>query len=185
MNDGTDGSRGSRRRAGPRRAGVLAAALAGIALLASACGSGSGGGSSAAARETAYQKAVSYTRCMRSHGVPGFPDPTSQGTFIPTGIDPNSPQFQSAMRTCHHLLPAGRGQRSAAQQQQVEIDALKIAACVRAHGIPNFPDPVFAGSTVEFKPPPGKRVSFGSPQLQSAFQACRALQKARNKGGGS
>lgn len=186
MNDGTDGSRGSRRRAGPRRAGVLAAALASIALLAAACGgSGSSATSGATAYKTAYQKALSYTRCMRSHGVPGFPDPTSQGTFIPTGIDPHSPQFQSADSTCHHLLPAGRGQRTAAQQQQVEINALKIAACVRAHGIPDFPDPVFSGSTVEFQPPPGKRVSFGSPQLQSAFQTCRALQKARNKGGGS
>jgi hypothetical protein len=120
---------------------------------------------------------------MRSHGVPGFPDPASQGTFIPTGIDPNSPQFQSAMRTCHHLLPAGRGQRTAAQQQQVEISALKIAACVRSHGIPGFPDPVFLGTTVEFKAPKGVYIS--SSQLQSAMQACRPLQKVRNKGGGS
>jgi len=116
MNDGTDSSRGSRRRARPTRAGALVAALAGIALLASACGGGSGG-SAAAAGATAYQQALSYTRCMRSHGVPGFPDPTSQGTFIPTGIDPHSPQFQSAMRTCHHLLPAGRGQRSSSSSR--------------------------------------------------------------------
>jgi hypothetical protein len=184
MNDGTDGGRGSRRRAGPRRAGALAAALAGIALLASACGGGRpGSGSPAAAGTTAYQQALSYTSCMRWHGVPGFPDPTSQGTFIPTGIDPHSPQFQSAMRTCHHLLPAGSGQRTAAQQQQVESNALKFAVCVRAHGIPGFPDPVFLGTTVDFKVPKG--LSQSSPRFLSAMRTCRTLQKAQPKGGTS
>jgi hypothetical protein len=181
MNDGTDGSRGSQRWARPTRAGALAAALAGIALLASACGGGSpGSGSPAAAGATAYQKALAYTRCMRSHGVPGFPDPTSQGTFIPTGIDPHSPQFQSAMRTCHHLLPAGSGQRTAAQQQQVESNALKFAVCVRTHGIPGFPDPVFLGTTVDFKVPKGLDQSL--PQFLSAMRTCRTLQQAQHKG---
>jgi hypothetical protein len=120
---------------------------------------------------------------MRSHGVPGFPDPTSQGTFLPTGIDPHSPQVQSAMRTCHHLLPAGRGQRTAAQQQQVEDSALKFAACIRAHGIPGFPDPVFIGSTVDFKVPKG--LDQNSPRFLSALRTCQALQQAQYKGSAS
>jgi hypothetical protein len=61
------------------RQGLLAAALAGTALLAAACGSG---GPPAAAGTTAYQKALAYSQCMRSHGVPGFPDPQSNGAIL-------------------------------------------------------------------------------------------------------
>jgi hypothetical protein len=182
MSDDT-GSRGQRRPARMRRAGALACAMAGTALLATACGGGGHPAAGAGSGVTAYQKALSYTRCMRSHGVPGFPDPTSQGTFLPTGIDPHSPQVQSAMRTCHHLLPAGRGQRTAAQQQQVEDSALKFAACIRAHGIPGFPDPVFIGSTVDFKVPKG--LDQNSPRFLSALRTCQALQQAQYKGSAS
>lgn len=30
---------------------------------------------------TNTQKALSYARCMRSHGVPSFPDPTTSGVY--------------------------------------------------------------------------------------------------------
>jgi hypothetical protein len=49
--------------------------------------------------------------CMRSHGVPDFPDPTFQNntvTFnIPPSIDKNSPQARSAVAICRKLIPAG------------------------------------------------------------------------------
>jgi hypothetical protein len=42
--------------------------------------------------------------CMRSHGYPDFPDPSVQqgqaSVTLPSGIDPDSPQFQSAQRLC-------------------------------------------------------------------------------------
>ena len=49
---------------------------------------------------------LTYARCMRSHGVVNFPDPTSKGLGAMNGIDMNSPQFQSASRACQPLLPA-------------------------------------------------------------------------------
>jgi hypothetical protein len=55
-----------------------------------------------------YLKAA---RCMRSHGVSDFPDPTFQNnnvTFnIPSSIDTNSSQFKSAAATCVNLIPQG------------------------------------------------------------------------------
>jgi hypothetical protein len=49
--------------------------------------------------------------CMRSHGVPDFPDPTFANntvTFdIPSNIDPNSPQARTAVATCAKLIPPG------------------------------------------------------------------------------
>ena len=45
---------------------------------------------------------------MRSHGVPNFPDPSGGGGFNlnGTGINPQSPSFESAQQRCFKLLPA-------------------------------------------------------------------------------
>jgi hypothetical protein len=55
-----------------------------------------------------YLKAAA---CMRSHGIPDFPDPTFQNntvTFnIPPSIDKNSPQARSAVAICQKLIPTG------------------------------------------------------------------------------
>jgi hypothetical protein len=46
--------------------------------------------------------------CMRSHGVPSFPDPTSQQ--FPTQMpDPSSPAYKSAQNACKAFGP-GNGQ---------------------------------------------------------------------------
>jgi hypothetical protein len=53
---------------------------------------------------------LAFARCMRSHGVPSFADPTARGLTPPAGIDPNSSTFQSATQACHRFLPgAGQG----------------------------------------------------------------------------
>jgi hypothetical protein len=56
---------------------------------------------------------VKFVWCMRKHGETGFPDPTANGKFQLNGganpIDPNSPQFKSAMSACRSLLPPGSG----------------------------------------------------------------------------
>ena len=46
--------------------------LAGIVLLAAACGGGSAG-PAASPGQALYQQELTYSRCMRSHGVPDFP----------------------------------------------------------------------------------------------------------------
>jgi hypothetical protein len=48
-----------------------------------------------------------FAQCMRAHGVANYPDPDSAG-HIPgvrrLGVDPNSPQFQTADDACKHYL---------------------------------------------------------------------------------
>jgi len=60
------------------------------------------------ADQTEYLNAA---RCMRSHGVPDFPDPTfgnNTVTFnIPPNIDRNSPQAKAAVAICVQLIPSG------------------------------------------------------------------------------
>jgi len=179
MND-SPGPGPGRRWARLRRAALAAAALALIGLLATACGGGSspaaaGGGS------THVQAALAYARCMRAHGVPDFPDPDSNGQF---NVDPHSTSSQetAANHACNHLLNVG-GQMDQRQQELPQL--LRYARCMRAHGVPNFPDPHYTGGGIGR---PGGQLGFAgpglkhpSPQVQSANHACQHLLR----GGGS
>lgn len=173
MNEHSGAGRGR-----PRRAGVLAAAVAGTALLVAACG---GGGSPAAAGKSGtYQKALAYAHCMRSHGVPAFSDPTSNGTISTSRIDLNSPEFSSARGACQYLQAGISFQLSPAQRQALLNSALKLAACMRAHGIADWPDPrpqdmSTSGGVIAIGiGPRGKTFASerNSPQFQSAMKAC-------------
>jgi hypothetical protein len=52
-------------------------------------------------------KLLKFAQCMRKNGVSNFPDPSGNGTMQITGVNPSSPQFQSALQTCRSLLPPG------------------------------------------------------------------------------
>jgi hypothetical protein len=209
MNDDSRRGHGARRR-WPRRAAALAA-MACMVLLATACGSGSSPRASATGGPTREQRALAYAQCMRSHGVPDFPDPDSNGDFNlgsnqagggskRSGSNSGSsqgnsgssqgnsvtPQERSADHVCHHLLN-GSHEMSQSQQQHVMSQLVRYAQCMRAHGVPNFPDPEITNGGIGvpsgfgFNMPPG--LDEGSPQFQSANQACESI--ARNaKGGG-
>jgi len=51
--------------------------------------------------------------------------------------------------------------------------AVKYAQCMRANGVPNFPDPREDNGRVEMLI--GSVVNPGSAQVQKAMQACRSL----------
>ncbi len=88
-----------------------------------------------------------FANCMRSHGMPGFPDPSSNGTISVSGTVSQSAQFQAADNTCRELLPNG-GIPTAAQQAQGLAQLLKFSVCMRAHGISDFPDPTSEGTRI-------------------------------------
>jgi len=156
-----------------RRWGVLAAGIAATALLAAACGGG--GPTPMSGAQTAYERALAYSQCMRAHGVPGFPDPRSNGAIL-TGpqdhLAQGSPTFVAANKACQHLLPKTRPM-TAAQQRQVTAQALKFVACMRAHGLPGMADPAVSANGISLQIPNG--VKPNSPVFRSAQQACRKL----------
>jgi hypothetical protein len=136
MNDATSGRRRQRWLWWPR-AGLLAI-VAGIALMAAACSSspstagdpgkapatvGPTSSPSSTGKTTSDQKQLAYSRCMRSHGVPGVPtsmpsvepgaqpSPTSANwqaaaPASASGPAPGSPQWQAAQQACRSLMPA-------------------------------------------------------------------------------
>lgn len=127
----------------------------GIATGLTACGSSgnssTNSSSTAGGRQTQAQTqaAFQFARCMRSHGVPGFPDPTTRAfkfALTPSSGNARSPSFRSAVTACRHLLPdGGPSSESPARTQARIAAALAFARCLRSHGFPNFPDPTSSG----------------------------------------
>jgi hypothetical protein len=148
-----------------------------------ACGGGSGqaGGTGTSAKADAG-KFLEFSTCMRSHGVPNFPDPRSGGGIQispSSGLNPQSPAFQAARNRCRKILPGGGP--GARKPTKAEFTAgLTFARCMRSHGLPNFPDPlasapagsgpIIALQGMMFKPGPG--FDPGSPAFQQAASHC-------------
>jgi hypothetical protein len=177
MNDKTGGTRG------PRRAGALAA-MAAVAVLATACGTSSDPSTdiSASGGPATVARLDALARCMRGHGAPTFPDPGTSGGFnlttTPNGpsgaIDIDSRQIQAAYRACRHLLADGgpnlsQLQRRIRQREQQALPRLaEFARCMRGHGVPDFPDPTPSGLDLK-----NAGISPMSPQFQAALRACQ------------
>ena len=120
---------------------------------------------------TQQNGALAFARCMRSHGVPNYPDPTSSGLVKESlqQLGVSSSRFQSASSDCNHLLPKGGSGPNPAQVQRVRAQALQFSQCVRSHGLPNFPDP---GSDGRIPDPAIVGINQGSPKFEAANQAC-------------
>jgi hypothetical protein len=178
------------------RAGLLAVALACGALVLAACGGSSGpqvAGSGSAPKTAASSSPGSganlleYANCMRSHGLPDFPDPDSSGGFpMPQNIDPNSPQYQAAANACKAYQGPGLN-LTPAREEQIETHALEFAQCMRSHGVPNYPDPVikFSNGGVSESQDAGPRsgIDPNSPTFQAAQKSCQSLEKVGGNGG--
>ena len=146
-----------------RTIAILAAVV--LTLLAAACG----GSSSSATLKTG---ALGFSQCMRSNGVSRFPDPDTSGAIPKEGLQQlgvSGSRFQAAQSACRHLLPNGGSGPTAAQVQQVKGLSLSFARCVRAHGVPNFPDPDSSGRIPD---PATAGINQGSPKFEAANQAC-------------
>ena len=128
----------------------------------------------AANQSTNTQKALVYSRCMRSHGVPKFPDPSSSGAFPKVSaqqVGVSSSQLQAAQNHCRYLLPNGGSGASQTQLQQWMSGMLKFARCMRAHGVSNWPDPVIdAGGNPEFYL--DGKIDQNSPQVKTKIHGC-------------
>jgi hypothetical protein len=121
------------------------------------------------------QKMVAYAQCMRSHGVPNFPDPTSAGAITKEAAvrafkEVSNSQVETAQTACQHLQPNG-GQPSQAELARHISDLLAFARCMRTHGSPNFPDPTSSGQ-VTHEMLAKARVDVHQPGVLQAADAC-------------
>jgi hypothetical protein len=131
---------------------------------------------------------ISLSKCMRANGVPSFPDPRSGpnggGVGWPGGLMFESsdrmvvmgqliagPALSHAERVCKEYLPPGGPGPTISESQR--RSALADAACMRTHGVPNFPDPTFHGGSESLNLGPG--LNPNSPAFQRAERACGLL----------
>jgi hypothetical protein len=141
----------------------------------SAAPSGGSGGAVRLQLAGSGKTIAQFASCMRKNGEPNFPDPNAQGQLSidsSSGIDPSSARFQSAQRACAKYLPNGGQPPSPAQQAKMQAQALEFSACMRAHGVPNFPDPQFGGGHISIRIGVGSGIDPRSTQFQAAQQAC-------------
>jgi hypothetical protein len=140
---------------------LIASTIAGASLLAAACGTAgvSPGVANIGSATTStlapafkggngaslYTDELKYARCMRSHGVPSFPDPSASGGFVfPAGSNPTSSATRAAQAKCAKFLPDSGLPRPGTATHPTSAalaQMLKVTRCMRRHGIYEFPDP--------------------------------------------
>jgi hypothetical protein len=171
---------------------LVAPGVIGFALAAAACGGGSPGVASLGSTTTtapAYGGTLlEYVTCMRSHGVLNFPDPaslkTSAGIRAAKGqmvriseSEASSPTFQTAQRACARYYGTQTTSPPHVSARDME-KLLAVSRCMRAHGVPTFPDP--NPITGELATPAG--IDKHSPQVLAALRACASLGRAAGLG---
>jgi hypothetical protein len=114
-----------------------------------------------------------FASCMRSHGVPNFPDPNANGTITFSGMNPDSPGFKKAQDACKKYTPNGGQPPSPAQQARAQAAALKFSACMRSHGVPKFPDPQFSAGRTSLRIGRDSGIDPNSLTFQAAQKACQ------------
>jgi hypothetical protein len=155
----------------PVAAAAIAAATV-IAALGSSAPSSAGAPTQAQIKQGQHD-AVRFARCMRSHGAPNFPDPTSPQEFKRSvGSSEGSPAFQSAETACQHLLSGGGPPRERAAHSQAQIvAALAFARCVRSQGFASFPDPTSSGE-ITHEMLANAEINIHQPAVLAAADAC-------------
>jgi hypothetical protein len=174
---------------------IIMIATAVLALPVAACGGSpspaGSGGSPAAGAPANSPSALSYSHCMRSHGVPDYPDPGSGGRLPKTStqrLGVSGSRLQAARGACQRLLPSTESFQQQTQQcmltgdcpqalvRQIQSAELRFARCMRSHGVPGWPDP-----TIDSEGRPVFNVSghgidpHRSPQINAKVGDCERL----------
>ncbi|HYU66587.1 MAG TPA: hypothetical protein VEK09_07515, partial [Jatrophihabitantaceae bacterium] len=100
------------RMKGASRGGTPWLLTAVLAVLLAACGQGAGTSNATSSPSTdPRDAALLYAQCMRTNGVPDFPDPDANGRFSLShgegGVDQDDPTFRAAAEKCRALAPGG------------------------------------------------------------------------------
>ena len=151
------------------------------ALPAAACSSGSPSsagstGAPQAGGAANSSSGLAYSRCVRAHGVPDFPDPGSSGQLSKQAVVTalravSDSRAAAATGACARLNPAGQEDPVLTAQEQQ--DYLRAVACMRSHGITGFPDPTFPGGHLDLQIP--SSIDTTSRQFTRAEQTCTRL----------
>ena len=138
---------------GPRlRIIALAPVVALVAALAAGCSSTNhpGAAASPSANDEAAALSVGreFAQCARQHGKPDFPDPAIQEGVLafPGASKEDQIAVQDACASILQRVPASMVHRPRMPSAQELAGLRQFSACMRQHGIPEWPDPTADGS---------------------------------------
>lgn len=135
-----------------RRTFAPLAPLALVVALAGCGGNGSTGTSGGGSGAQTQRILNNYGRCVRAHGFPDFPDPriNTNGELTLGAAQPQvkqaALQTESACGSILRQLPPRAGQQSGPLTPAQLAQARLFSACMRQHGLPDWPDPRPDGS---------------------------------------
>jgi hypothetical protein len=179
----------------PPRARATAAftIAAGLTLLAAACGSSprsqvaqlgttttqTSSVSPSPRSGSTQNQALAYAKCLRTQGVPNWPDPSSSGAFDKSKLTLQQlgvsiSQLQAAQAACQRLLPNGGERPDQTGLRKLERDAVDFARCMRSHGVPNWPDYTVRDGTPLYDLH-GTTIAPTSPLIVAKQLRCRSL----------
>lgn len=152
-------------------------AVAGTAMFALAgCGGGGGTGSQPTATSggSSHSALVDAAKCMRDHGFPDYPDPVETNgswAFPPSAANmapKPAPECVDLFRQAGAL--PGNTHKAVSADEMTKLR--KWGECIRANGLPEWPDPDSDGI---FHPQPAAPAE-DDPRWQKADTACRSLE---------
>lgn len=125
--------------------------------------------------------AYKFSRCMRQHGVSGFPDPVvnsspghqSVGIQV-TPTETGSPRFASAQKACQGIMPGSGNGDSGRSPQQLAAHIkgmVAFAGCMRSRHVPTFPDPSTQGQITPAMLS-AANINLHAPAVRAAAIAC-------------
>jgi hypothetical protein len=157
---------------------VLVVALAAAAVLAlTACNSSDSSDSNATSDPE--QALLDFAQCMRDNGVPSFPDPVARpdGSFgfeRPQGVSPSA--LDDTLASCQsEAQAAGIDAGSVAPDTDAQDQLLELSRCMRANGIPKFPDPKPGGDVLSGLHDLFANYDLESPRVAQALESCQSV----------
>jgi len=115
-----------------------------------------------------------WTACMRNHGDPGQVDPTVDASKVIQITLGWAGGLSGANGACGPYLSAaqttlGGGTPSGPSDQAI---ALKFARCMRANGVPGYPDPTANSNNQTIHASSGSDLNPANPTYQAASTLC-------------
>jgi hypothetical protein len=146
---------------------------------------GSGGSPTATAKGSTESQLLAFSRCMRTHGMPDWPDPVTDADGntrlqFPKGVNPSSAALTQARDACQSYLKGLAQGLSQSDRTAMQDALLSFTKCMRANGV-DIPDPDFgkSGGMESLT-----KLDQNDPRVAKAMQPCRKyLQQLQLLGG--
>jgi hypothetical protein len=163
-----------------------------VASLNNSTGNASGSTTTTVPKGNPTQLLDEWASCMRSHGDPNQVDPTVDANKVihitfPADASGNGPVGlgKGSNDPCGAYLTAAstalRGGKPLQKPDTAKLE--KFAQCMRANGIPDFPDP--SGDGLSIQTHPGSDLNPNNPTFTNASKLCAKKYGVPGLGGGA